>query len=155
MFKAKTFTRTCFEGSFSRNEWLTGPCDREGINPFCSFEDIIPSRFALGYDATDMDMFFLALDHERVGVNIIETTEITDFGDNVLSYLTKDGPVKDNSDDDDDDDDDDAGSSDGSSSNSNDTSNDEDSSSSEYDDDDVDDNGGCVLSSTILQFLNV
>ena len=47
-FKLHTCHRTCFEGTMTRNEWMTGPIERENINPFCYCEDIIPSRFALG-----------------------------------------------------------------------------------------------------------
>ena len=47
-FEMHTSHRASFEGTISRNEWTTGPIQRENINPFCYVEDIIPSRFALG-----------------------------------------------------------------------------------------------------------
>ena len=40
--------RTSFECTMTRNEWQTGPAQRQHINPFCYVEDVVPSRFALG-----------------------------------------------------------------------------------------------------------
>jgi hypothetical protein len=65
--------------------------ERDNINPFCLLEDIIPSRFALGFDDAKMDMFFMALDPERVGLENIENGTMCDFGDNVLEYATNRG----------------------------------------------------------------
>jgi hypothetical protein len=48
MFALDACHRTSFEGQMTRNEWTTGPIERENINPFCYLEDILPSRFALG-----------------------------------------------------------------------------------------------------------
>jgi hypothetical protein len=47
-FNLHTCHRTSFEGSMSRDEWMTGPSARPNISPFCYLEDVIPSRFALG-----------------------------------------------------------------------------------------------------------
>jgi hypothetical protein len=90
-FKAIRSHRTCFEGAFSQNEWQTGPVERDNINPFCLLEDIIPSRFVLGFDDTCMDMYFMALDPERVGLENVENGKVCDFGDNVLDYETNGG----------------------------------------------------------------
>jgi hypothetical protein len=48
MFNLHTCHRASFEGSMTRDEWMTGPTERPNISPFCYLEDVIPSRFALG-----------------------------------------------------------------------------------------------------------
>jgi hypothetical protein len=45
------------------------PAERDRINPFCYLEDTMPSRFALGFDDVHVDMFFMALDPEPVGLD--------------------------------------------------------------------------------------
>jgi hypothetical protein len=123
MFKISKCYRTSFEGTMTRNEWSTGPIERPGISPFCYIEDVIPSRFALGFDSDALQFQFMAIDPERVGLQNIEVPQVCDFGDNELDYMTRRGRVVDNksvdvlndcsdndndNDDDDDDDDDDA-----------------------------------------------
>jgi len=90
-FKIDVCHRSCFEGSIHLREWTSGPTERNNINPFCFMEDIMPSRFALGFDDSSMEMFFLALDPERVGLENIENGTVCDFGDNILDYLTTSG----------------------------------------------------------------
>ena len=85
--------RTSFECSMTNEEWMTGPASRPNVNPFCYIEDVIPSRFALGFDDT-LDVHFIALDPERVGLENIEVAEICDFGDNVLDYMTRGGHMR-------------------------------------------------------------
>jgi hypothetical protein len=44
--------------------------------------------FRLGFDDVHMDMFFMALDPERVGLDNIENGTVCDFGHNSLVYTT-------------------------------------------------------------------
>ena len=99
MFKLKTCHRTSFEGTMTNREWTTGPIERPHVNPFCYLEDVIPSRFALGFDLEDSVFHFMALDPERVGLENIEVPQVCDFGDNVLDYMTRRGHMKENVDD--------------------------------------------------------
>jgi hypothetical protein len=105
MFKVTKCHRTSFEGTMTRHEWTTGPSQRPRINPFCYIEDVIPSRFALGFDEDALEFHFMALDPERVGLENIEVPQVCDFGDNELDYMTRRGRlvVDDITDDDDDD----------------------------------------------------
>lgn len=48
-FKLHSCHRTSVVGTMTRNEWLTGPIERPHISPFCYIEDVIPSRYALGW----------------------------------------------------------------------------------------------------------
>ena len=91
VFKVSRCHRTSFEGSMTRREWTTGPAARENINPFCYIEDVIPSRFALGFDVDTLEVHFMAVDPERVGLENIEVPQVCDFGDNSLDYLTRSG----------------------------------------------------------------
>ena len=91
VFKMSDCYRTSFQGSLTRREWTTGPVERPRINPFCYLEDVIPSRFALGFDEDSLNVHFMALDPERVGIENIEVPQICDFGDNVLDYMTRVG----------------------------------------------------------------
>jgi hypothetical protein len=96
----------------TREEWITGPTQHPHINPFCYIEDVIPSRFAMGFDEENMEFQFMALDPERVGLANVEVPAICDFGDNVLEYMSSSkqkSPVNNinNNDDNDDDNDDD------------------------------------------------
>ena len=116
MFKLRKCHRASFEGTMTRDEWMTGPTARQGISPFCYVEDCIPSRFALGFDVNSLHCHFIGLDPERVGLENIEVPQLCDFGDNILDYMTRGGHLSDDDvdvdvddvvDDDDDDDDDD------------------------------------------------
>ena len=93
MFKIHRCHRSSFEGSMTRREWTTGPTTRHNINPFCYIEDVIPSRFALGFDVETLDCCFMAVDPERVGLHNIEVPQVCDFGDNELDYMTRSGHV--------------------------------------------------------------
>lgn len=110
-FRMNKCRRTSFEGSMTRDEWTTGPTQRPNINPFSYIEDVIPSRFALGFDMDEMEFNFFALDPERVGLENIEVPQVCDFGDNALEYMTarkntfNEDKVDDNGIDDDNDDD--------------------------------------------------
>ena len=95
-FKISKCYRTSFEGTMTRNEWSTGPIERPGISPFCYIEDVIPSRFALGFDSDALQFQFMAIDPERVGLQNIEVPQVCDFGDNELDYMTRRGRVVDN-----------------------------------------------------------
>ena len=46
-FTLETATKSCFMGHISANEWNSGPFIRKSddINPFCSIDYIMPSRF--------------------------------------------------------------------------------------------------------------
>jgi hypothetical protein len=101
-------------------EWYTGPQERPNINPFVLLDDVIPSRLALAFDKSLMEMWFIALDPERLG-QYIECKDDDgnlfghDFGDNAVNWRVKrkhdlpndDSDNNSSSDDDDDDDSDD------------------------------------------------
>jgi hypothetical protein len=78
-------------------------------------DDVIPSRLALGFNKHTMDMWFLALDPERLGQNSIECKDEEgnlfghDFGDNAVNWKVKSNADDAHSDDDEDEDMDHAG----------------------------------------------
>lgn len=50
-----------------------------------------PILYITGFDAETLDIHFMALDPERVGLENIEVPQICDFGDNELDYMTHGG----------------------------------------------------------------
>ena len=90
-FSATKFHRTTFEGHMTKREWDTGPRTRHNglINPFVPCDHFIPSRFVLAYE-TNLDIAFISMDPERVGDDIINDEKVTDFGDNILQFMSGD-----------------------------------------------------------------
>ena len=85
-FTATTFTKTCYQGRMTQEEWTTGPTYKANLSPFVTMDDITPSRFVLAYDDTYdiLDVGFLSLDPERIG-ETVDDGNFVDFGDNVLA----------------------------------------------------------------------
>ena len=82
-FRAKDFSRTCFQGDITEEEWSSGPKTDLNTCPFIIVNDIIPSRFALAYNRFH-NVAFISLDPEQVN-KTIECCQFNDFGDDVMN----------------------------------------------------------------------
>ena len=81
-FRAKDFSRTCFQGDISEEEWSSGPITDVNTCPFIIIDDIIPSRFALAYNRF-LNVAFISLDPEQIN-KTIECCQFNDVGDDIL-----------------------------------------------------------------------
>ena len=82
-FRAKEYSRTCFQGDLTEEEWLSGPkTNVANTCPFITLDDIIPSRFALAYNRF-YNVAFLSLDPEQI-IKTMECGKFNDFGDDLF-----------------------------------------------------------------------
>jgi hypothetical protein len=71
-------------------DWL-GWTEHKIAPTFISFDDLVPSRYALSYieqsnpNAYNVNVAFIALDAENLG-ELVNHSYHTDFGDNILPY---------------------------------------------------------------------
>jgi hypothetical protein len=84
-FIAKDFSRSCFTGDITRQNWEQKPADYYTYNaPFAPLDAVLPSRFLLSF-TDDLEIAFLALDQERLGAIAYDKC-YTDLGDDTLHF---------------------------------------------------------------------
>jgi hypothetical protein len=85
-FVATEFNRSTYQGHVTPESWQK-ECqgnDDDDYTPYVACDYFIPSRFALSYD-TNLDVAFIALDQERLGLFTDNCTH-TDLGDDILQF---------------------------------------------------------------------
>jgi hypothetical protein len=98
-FRCISRCRTSSTGRMLMEHWEKGPHYTPDCQPFLSLSQVKPSRYALAYGPTitsagvtrrqHKQVSFLALDSERLGLNV-EDNMTQDFGDNCLNFYLPD-----------------------------------------------------------------